>query len=80
MAKTKEELREIRKSVNELSAVLQELSEDELNEVFGGVELGIWGNESAVGSNAFGDESAAPYKAFMNTFFRVGGQSVEVRD
>lgn len=60
MAKTKEELNEIRKSVKELSAVLQELTEDELNEVFGGVELGNWGNESAVGCNELGSESCAP--------------------
>ena len=76
MAKTKEELSEIKNRVNELSTVLQELSEDELNEVFGGVELGNWGNESAVGCNAFGDESAAPFRSFMNTLFKVGAESM----
>lgn len=68
MAKTKEELNEIRKSVNELSAVLQELTEEELNEVFGGAEFGNWGNESAA---VCGSESAAP-EAFRNFWQKLG--------
>ena len=36
MAKSKKELEEIRSRVEELSAVLQELSEEELSEVLGG--------------------------------------------
>ena len=39
MAKTKQELEEIKSRVKELSAVLQELSEDELSMVFGGTDI-----------------------------------------
>ena len=39
MAKTKQELQEIKSCVEELSAVLQELSEDELSTVLGGTVI-----------------------------------------
>ena len=39
MAKTKQELEEIKSRVKELSAVLQELSEDELSMVLGGTDI-----------------------------------------
>lgn len=39
MAKTKQELEEIKSRVEELSAVLQELSEDELSTVLGGTGM-----------------------------------------
>ena len=39
MAKTKQELEEIRSRVEELSAVLQELTEDELSTVLGGTDI-----------------------------------------
>lgn len=71
MAKTKEELSAIRKSVKELSAVLQELTEDELNEVFGGVELGYWGDESAIVCNEFGNESVAS-ASLRNIWSKLG--------
>lgn len=80
MAKTKEELREIKKSINELSAVLQELSEDELNEVFGGSALGHCGSESFQFANGLGSQSEAFYGSFMNTLFKMGGESVVGRD
>ena len=77
MAKTKEELKEIKKSVDELSAVLQQLTEEELNEVFGGAVPGEWFGGTAVGISVIGDESAAVCSSFMNNLFKVGGQSVE---
>ncbi len=39
MAKTKQELEEIKSRVGELSAVLQELSENELSMVLGGMDM-----------------------------------------
>ena len=64
MAKTIKELEEIKSRVAELSAVLQELSEDELNTVFGGMGMGMgflspaFLSESVVGgSKILPDES-----------------------
>lgn len=80
MAKTKQELEEIKSRVEELNAALQELSEDELSTVLGGTDidtrkdlyeniiLGVSpGEHNIMLNNAIGEEMKVkcPYCFFM---------------
>ena len=79
MAKTKQELEEIKSRVAELSEVLQDLSEDELSMVLGGMDvkasmLGIYDESCAVISmSGDAEESCAEISASNSWMKPTGG-------